>query len=227
MIPITMLQPRDGSRVLVAFDHGYIERLARAGEVDAYIVATEDGFSPLGGSRRFLSADLGVPENKIRQLADWNRFENPHASLIALDSQRKTSCLRGIVLAASETSECYKCFATPTYGRPHRDFYYNVTYEAITHAVECWGPRRIALSHLSGCGKFHEDIATCNAEALAHYCDAHPAAIESFVFLGCCISREHLSGIRRLNDEGTTGRHQPIRTRVEKHDGYTLVHLDW
>src|SRR3990167_3356695 len=122
MIPITILQSRDGSRVSVTFDPGNLDRLARVGEVDAYIVATEDGFSPLGMSRRFLSVDLGVPEEEIRQLADWNRFENPRVSLIALGSRRQDSCLRGVILAASETSECYKRFATPWHGRPYRDF---------------------------------------------------------------------------------------------------------
>ena len=47
MIPITILQSRDGSRVSVTFDPGNLDRLARASEIDAYIVATEDGFSPL------------------------------------------------------------------------------------------------------------------------------------------------------------------------------------
>jgi hypothetical protein len=116
----------------------------------------------------------------------------------------------------------------PRFGLPYRDFYYNVTYEAIAYASQNWGAHRIAISHLSGCGSFHEDIATCNAEALAHYCDAAEGAIDSFIFLGDCdIDLEHLAGIHRLNAEARTGRHRPISTEVERRDGYDLVHLDW
>jgi hypothetical protein len=135
--------------------------------------------------------------------------------------------LRGAILAACETSESYKKFATPLYGRPHRDFYYNVTYEAIAYCVTQWHARHLAISHLSGSGRFHEDIATCNAEALAHYCDAHPRTIESFTFLGCCIGLQHLSGISRLNAEGQTGVHNAIATEVVTGDGHVVVHLKW
>jgi len=91
--------------------------------VDAYIVATEDGFSPLGMNLRFLSDDLGVPISEIKRLANWNRFENQRVSLVALPSRRSKSQMRGVIFAARETSESYKKFATPLYGRPHRNFY--------------------------------------------------------------------------------------------------------
>ncbi len=227
MIPVATLESRKGTRVSIAYDPGRLETLAREGKVDTYIVATEDGLSPLGLNRRFLSADLGVPEEEIVHLADWNRFKNPQVTLVAVSSRRDGSCLRGVILAASETSECYKRFAMPVYGRPYRDFYYNVTYEAIAFASEKWGAHRIAISHLSGSGRFHEDIATCNAEALAHYCDAIATAIDSFIFLGCCISLQHLAGIRRLNAAGKTGEHRPISSQLENREGCVLVHLDW
>ena len=227
MVPVASLESRAGTRVEVSFDPGRLELLAREGQVDAYIVATEDGFSPLGANRRYLSTDLGVPEQEIKRLADWNRFENSRVTLVGVRSRRNGSSLRGVILAASETSECYKRFATPVHGRPYRDFYYNVTYEAIAYASESWGARRLAISHLSGSGKFHEDIATCNAEALAHYCDAHATAIESMAFVGCCISREHLAGISRLNVEGQAGRHRPSSQQIEELDGHVLLHLEW
>ena len=137
----------------------------------------------------------------------------------------RESALRAF--AASETSESYKRFATPTFGRPHRDFYYNVTYEAVAYASGTWDARGLAISHLSRCGRFHEDIATCNAEALAHYCDQHPAALDSFTFVGCCISQQHLAGISRLNSESHTGKHRPILKQLEERDGHVLIHLEW
>jgi hypothetical protein len=195
--------------------------------VDAYIVATEDGLSPLGMNLRFLSEDLGVPVAEIKRLADWNRFENSRTTLVALASRRTGGFLRGVILAASETSESYKRFATPLFGRPYRNFYYNVTYEAIAYVSSQWGARHVAISHLSGSGRFHEDIATCNAEALAHYCDTHANSIDSFMFLGCCILPEHLAGISRLNKEGETGTHREIATEVINSEGHVLIHLNW
>ena len=164
---------------------------------------------------------------EIKRLADWNRFENSRVSLVVLASRRRGSYLRGVILVASETSECYKQFAAPLYGRPYRDFYYNITYETIAYSSSQWAAHHLAISHLSGSGRFHEDIATCNAEALAHFCDAHPNVIDSFMFLGCCIAPEHLSGISRLNAEGQTGAHRAIATEVVNRDGHVLVHLKW
>jgi len=226
MNPIATLESRHGRRISLAYSSEGIKTLVSNGMVDVYIASTEDGFSPLGSNRRFLAADLGVPEAEISRLADWNRFENPRVSIVAIRSRRNDSGLRGVILAASESSESYKRFAVPRYGGPYRDFYYNVTYESIAYASSQWGAHCLALSHLSGSGTFHEDIATCNAEALAHFCDATPTAeVESMIFVGCCISREHLAGIARLNPESQTGQHHPIPTEVEHCDGYDLVHL--
>lgn len=226
MDPIAVLESRYGRRISLNYSSEEIRNLVSKGMIDAYIASTEDGFSPLGSNRCFLAADLGVPEAEISRLADWNRFVNPRVSLVAIRSRRNDSGLRGIILAASESSESYKRFAVPRYGRPFRDFYYNVPYEAIAFACGNWGAQNIALSHLSGCGTFHKDIAICNAEALAHYFDATPSAmVKSFMFVGCCISREHLAGIARLNTDAMTGQHHSISTEVHHCDGYNLVHL--
>src|SRR5688572_5876125 len=113
MIPVATLDSRAGTRTSIAYDPGGLETLARHGEVDTYIVATEDGFSPLGLNLDFISADLGVPPEEIKRLADWNRFDNPRVSLVAIPSRREVSQLRGVILAASETSKSYRRFATP------------------------------------------------------------------------------------------------------------------
>lgn len=160
MSAIATLDSRHGGKTLIEFENDDLESLAHARRVDAVIVSTEDGFSPLGRCRAFLSADLGIPEDEIARLANWNRFDNPRVSLVALKSRRTSSLLKGAILAAAETSECYRSFAVPRYGRPYRDFYYNVTHEAIAHAGRNWGATRLAISHLSGSGAFHEDIAT-------------------------------------------------------------------
>ena len=228
MVPIATLASRQGAGVAIAYGQGECKTLAPEGLIDAYIVTTETGFSPLGSNGRFLSSDLDIPENEIRRLADWNRFENPRVTLAIFPSRRKGSFLRGLVLAPSQGSECYKQFQTHGFGRPYRDFYYNVTYEAISYASGSWGARRIAISSLERFGGFHEDIAICNVEALAHYCDARPGVIESFTFLrDGVISPEHLADIRWPDRESAFGQHRPIFTEIERHAGHVLVHLDW
>lgn len=230
MTLLATLGSRQGERTSIEYEfQENLATLARTGRVDAFIVSTEDGFSPLGQNRAFLSSDLDIPENEIQRLANWNRFENPRVSLVALRSRRPDSLLRGVVLAPSETSSCYKPQSSNhRYRGPNRSFYYNVTYEAIAFVSGHWGARRLSLSHLSGSGSFHEDIATCNAEALAHYCDSTTSVkVESLMFVGCCISLQHLSGIARLNSEAHSGRHFAISVDVDHRDGHDLVHLAW
>lgn len=218
-----------GTTTIVDYDFdSSFEDLVESGQVDSYIVSTEDGFSLLGREKEYFSKALGVDEEEIRTLADWNRFENPQVSLIGLPSQGLNGKLRGVILAASETSKCYEQFATPFYGRPSRDFYYNVAYESISYAANILGAKKLAMSHLSGSQHFHEDIATCIAEALAHFCDEpNTPQIDSFLFVGCCIEKSHLSGIQRLNKEGTVTRHHDIQINKSVENGFEVISLDW
>jgi hypothetical protein len=218
-----------GQTITVAYDFDTpFDQLARSGQVDCFIVSTEHGFSPLGAASEFFAEDLGIPEHEIKRLADWNRFENDRVTLLALKSRRPDSALRGVILAPAQTSKCYHLLTRTGLLRPYRDFYYNVSYEGIAHACRQWGAAKLGMSHLSGANEFHEDIATCNAEALAHFCDepATPAP-HSFAFVGCCIELHHLRAIKRLNPEGEITRHHPIALQRESQDGAELIHLDW
>jgi hypothetical protein len=230
---IAELRSRRGTTTRVGYDFSgglnSFERLVDHGEVDCFIVSTEDGYSPLGTARDFFVQELGMP-HVISALANWNRFENDQVSIVVLPSRRSGSKLRGVLLAAGESSKCYeKRFRPVAGGMPYRDFYYNVAYEGIACAANVLGARRIAMSHLSRSGIFHEDIAICTAEALGHFCDGeNNAPVESFMFVGCCIdAQRHLSGIHRLNREGHLTRHRPIQTRLTYKDGYPVLNLDW
>ena len=225
---ISTFQPKDGTPVSIGFMPENIEHVAKQGQADTYIAASEEGFSPLGSSRRFLENDLGIQYKEIKALADWNRFENDQVSIIAMPSRRHDSLLKGLILAPCENSKCYRSFAEPIYGKPFRDFYYNVTYESIAIASTEWQAKRIAISHLSASNNFHTDIATCNAEALTHYCgDYSNAGIESLIFMGCCIEKSKLDGIQGLNIEAQTGRHRSIKLIKKIRERNMLIHLNW
>ena len=219
-------------KTVIGYDlRALFEDLANRGEADVAIVSTEDGFSPLGGSSRFFEEDLQVSyRNVISPLADWNRFENPRVTLVAIQTRNPLGRLRGVILAPGSNTENYKVFGSHSgrYGTPSRNYYYNVSYEAIAYACIHWNAKKIGISHLCSSGDFHEDIATCHAEALAHFCDEHPSsAPESFVFCGCCMTADQLKGIRRLNAEAGVTHHRPIRVETEVTPNATLLHLDW
>jgi hypothetical protein len=200
----------------IRYDFGAMFRdLAERDEVDAVIVSTEEGFSPLGSSRGFFERDLGIPyDAEIRPLARWNQDENEKVSIVALKSRNAQGLLRGVLLAPGENCLSYAPFASTSHAyspNPHRDYYYNVSYEAIAFLCQEWGARKIAISHLSASGRFHEDIATCHVEALMHFCNEHPdLAPESFTFCGCCIEPNQLAGAQRLVKANEIAPHRQI-----------------
>jgi len=223
--PFAELRSRGGTSTVIGSSlNAYFQELARAGKADAAIVSTENGFSPLGQSRDFFVSDLGIDARLLSREADWNRFENRRVTLVGLPSVRAGSLLRGAILAPGSNCLSYRPYFA---SRPNRDYYYNVAYEAIYLACVEWGARKLAITHLSSCG-YHEDMATCTGEALAHFCDVEPThAPESLVFCGCCIESRHLLGMERLNDERHYTYHRPIRVEREERPGLIHLHLDW
>jgi len=227
------LQSNNGTFCDVGFDFNssYEELVQRYG-IDFLILATENGFSPLGLARDIISEELNIPVKKIIEWADWNRFENNEVSNVGFKSQRNAGTLKGVVLAACENSECYKKFerkhfetwSNTTISIPDRDFYYNVTFEAIYYAAINCGAKKIGISHLSASGNYHQDIATCTAEALAHFHDEYPNKLHSFSFVGCCITEHHLRGTQRLNN-GTKSKHKEIEKVTKEFEFGDIVTL--
>lgn len=206
--------------------------LTERGEADAVIVSTEEGFSPLGASREFFECDLGISyDDEIRPLARWNQSENDVVSMVALKSKNTQGRLRGVLLAPGENCRSYAPFASTTRAyrpTPHRDYYYNVSYEAIAFLCQEWAARKIAISHLSASGQFHEHIATCHVEALIHFCNEHPdLAPESFTFCGCCIEVNQLTGAKQLAEEKSSALHRPIRTWQTNKGSAEIINIDW
>lgn len=221
------------------------ETLAQSGLVDAVIVDTEDGFSQLGGMRQFLATDLGFQERNlvkwvldgfpeklernIASLADWNRSRDPEVTLVAIPSERQDGHIKGIILSPYDGSECYKRFSSPEYWLTHRDFMYNVTYEAISYAYRAWNARRIGLTHLSRSkygGKHRWDVTTCQVEAIAHFCSENEG-IESFTFIDDIEGNSPLTIVQGFNALRDIGVHRPIQTKELEFWGLTFVDLTW
>ena len=241
---VGVLQTRLGEDIIINHPVGYsIQTLAERGLVDCVIADTEDGFSQLGMMRHFLSEDLGLIERNlvkyvlagfpetlernISSLADWNRFQNPKVTLVAIPTERQYSHLRGLILVPHDRSESYKQYAGWDYGRPrpHRDFIYNVTYEAIAHAYKNWGARRIGITHYSY-NKYHRDLTTCQVEAMTHFCSGHKG-MESFTFLDDFNGNQPLEIVKEFNELQEIGIHRSIITKSIQFWGIDFVDLDW
>lgn len=240
-----VLRSRSGESTVINWSVGNSpQTLVERGLIDCVIVETEDGFSQLGTMRRFLSHELGLDERNLVQhvldgfpedvernissLADWNRSKNTKVTLVAIPSERQGSHLKGLILVPHDRSESYRQYAGWEYGRPrpHRDFVYNVTYEAIAHAHDKWGSKRIAITHFFY--EYHRDVTTCQVEAMAHFCIDHQG-IDSFTFLflnnrGGNELLEIVTGSNGLPDIGV---HRPIISTLTRFWGIDFVNLKW
>jgi hypothetical protein len=165
-------------------------------EIDAVIHATEDGFSPLGSTREYLARELGIDEGEINRHANWNRFENERVAFVAISSRRIESRLRGVILAASETSRSHARFLDD--GGSPEDFHALIARAALQHAHCAWGARNIAITHLTASGNFREHTAKMTSEAyidvLATFPVREPSALH---FAGCCIQERHMEGTKQ------------------------------
>ena len=208
------------------------QELAHRDEVDGAIISTEAGFSPLGHSADFFQQDLNISyESEIRPAADWNRFNNEDVSLVVFKSDNPKGILRGVVLAPGENCKSYpRSTSSGTNYSPTIDieYYYLVSYQAITHLSARLGARRIAISHLSGSKNFNSAMAVCHLKALHDFCMANPRyAPETFTFCECCITTLQLENAQRtLGSIKNVERHLVQVTESDRR-GAKVVSMTW
>ncbi len=222
----------------------HVKTLAEKNLIDVIIVDSEDGWSQLGMMRRFLSADLGLRERdlvkyildgcpttferNISSLADWNRYEAADVTLISIPSFKQDSLLKGVILAPYEYSHCYSKYAIPQHGKPYRDFFYNVTYEAISYAFKVWGAVNIGLAQLNTYSRIKNggDIAKCQVEALVHFCNENKG-IQSFTLIGDFWESSSLEMVRQFSNMDNIGSHRMVSARTENRIGVDFTYVDW
>lgn len=222
-----------------------IEKLLEAHNTDVLLIEPEDGFSQLGTARTFLTHDLGLEERNlvkwalggmksdfkpsISSLADWSRSTDPDVTLIAIPSNRTDSKLKGLILVPYADSLCYRQFAQGEYARPYRDFFYNVTYEALYYARNIWQAKRPAIAHLSRekyGGRYKQDITTCQIEASMHICN-EIKGIEEITFWDCTEGNPFKQSRALIEKyKGKTG-HKNINVSIQKRGKIDFVELDW
>lgn len=244
---VTAITSKLGENVIINDMPGcQLQTLVANGIIDTIIVDSEDGFSQLGMMRRFISADLGLNERNvvkhfldgspktfernISSLADWNRFEAPDVTFISIPSFRKEGLLKGVILAPYEGCECYKKYACSILGKPYRDFFYNVTYEAISYAYRVWGAKNIGIVNLASLMRIKngEDVVKCQIEAMVHFCNEN-SGIESFTFLDDYghWGQGPLAIVKEFNNMEKLGSHRSIKIRTEEKLGIDFTYIDW
>lgn len=160
--------------------------LVPRGQVDTAVIGSHFTFAPLGTEEKYLDRELQLKPGELREAAGLSSTDQA-PTLVAVASRRQGAGLKGLVLASDESSRSYDRFATPCFGRPYRDFYYNVIYEALALATSRFEARRVALSHLSAGGRSNSTAAVCAMEAAAHLRAAGCEQLEALVFFGCCL----------------------------------------
>jgi len=225
---------------------GRLETLVDAGEFDCVIAESEDGFCQLGMERNFLSRELGYAdtslhryaiegyqdklEPSIGQLCDWNRFKNKSITLVVMPARRLESRLKGLILSPYDGSKCYQKFAFGPYVSPHRDFMYNVAYEAIYQAFHRLGARRIAMMHLSRIktwpGGYKEDVTKCQIEAVLHFQKDYPG-LESVTFWDDRPGNPVQGALDYFMAQDDVGAHRPIERFSTQQWGIEFVTINW
>lgn len=223
----------------------HIEKLLDAHSTDVLLIEPEDGFSQLGSARTFLTHDLGVEDRNlmrwalegmksdfkpsIASLADWGRSTDPDVTLIAIPSNRKDSKLKGLILVPYADSLCYRQFAQGEHAKPYRDFFYNVTYEALYYACNIWKAKRPAIAHLSRekyGGRYKPDITTCQVEASMHI-GKEFKGIEEITFWDCTEGNPFQKSVALLSKFEQKFVHKKINVSIQKRGKIDFVELDW
>lgn len=214
--------------------------------IDCLIVDSEDGFSQLGEVRAFLSDDLGYADTSllpyfldvfptqldpsIGQLADWCRTRSPEINLVVVPSRRLNSQLKGLILSPYDGAECYQQFANGPYSRPHRDFFYSVTWEALYQAFHMLGSRHPAVTHMSRVktlrNEYKWECTFCQVEAAFNFSNDHQGLI-GLTFWdptpGNCVAE----AVSYFHDFKNKTRHRPLTHNSSEKLGIYFVTVSW
>ncbi len=155
-------------RQLIIQEGLQLEHVLEAGCVDGLLIEGFWGFNDLGGYGRLIAKLLGTTEETIQRICSATQSSSiPTVAFIP--STLKHLALKGIALVPTQNHPCYERWATPIFGRPYRDFYYNVAYEGM-YLLAKHGCTSIGIAGLTASLAHygHPDVGNCVAQAAAH-----------------------------------------------------------
>jgi hypothetical protein len=157
-----------GGRIVpIGEKQGLVETL-EYDNVDGLVVEGLWGFNDLGGFGGVIAQKLGVSAKQLRSIGEEIEPRNG-LTIVGVKSRVAGAKFKGIALVPTQNSVGYRERAVPLYGRPYRDFYYNVAYEAMALLIDI-GCKDIAIAGITGSEVLvgDPDIGNCVAEAIVH-----------------------------------------------------------
>lgn len=165
--------PSGGSIDIGHYGHNIPNALSTLG-IDGLIIEGLWGFNDLGAHFGSEIVDLlGVSEVMIRNICYEIIQKNQQITVIALHSTNHTSPLKSVAFVPTEAFSCCERFRDTKYGLPCKDFYYNITYEALELLIKN-GCSRVAIANITGYTYYHKNIGNCVAEAITHFAINNP-----------------------------------------------------
>ncbi|MEA9602033.1 hypothetical protein VC188_07835 [Polynucleobacter sp. MG-28-Ekke-A2] len=191
--------------------------------VDGLMIETNWGFNDLGIHGQYIAQAMGIDEDVFRFYAE-SLMKEQLPTIDIIPTQSLTPTLKAIALVSTPNCESYK----PFYGnteRPSKDFFYNVTYEALAALIGI-GCKDISIAGLTGSLLFTEDPQYKNAvaEATSHIAHDFPTLEKiQIVSYGPDIS----FGINYFNaHKEETGLHKKIVVKSKDWFGIKRIALD-
>jgi TPR repeat protein len=203
--------PNGGNVIIRHYDHSTSKPLSNLG-VDGLIIEGLWGFNDLGGYLGSeISALLGVSESTICKMCYEQIQKSQQITVVALRSSNSASKLKSVAFVPTEAFDCCEIFRDTKYGLPCKDFYYNITYEALD-LLMVHGCSSVAIANLTGYTYYHKNIGNCVAEAIAHFAIKNPKLQSVF---SICRGPDLTYGVTFFNNhQDLVGQHRPIQRNV-------------
>jgi hypothetical protein len=219
----------------VTIDHcpGYATNI----ETEGLIIGSLWGFNDLGGwYARTLPDLLGIQPKSLR-----NWIENPlnlpnrliqvgltndqkeQIFITLIPSRRPDSTLKAAAFVPTSACEAYKKLVL-SYGKPYRDFYYAVIFEALNQLADA-GCSTISIAGITSIDDpYLLEINNCVAEAVAHYA-LKSQGISRVVTIG--EGPDITYGINFFNNNPEKlGNHREIQSKLIVNDDISVLTIE-
>jgi hypothetical protein len=188
---------------------------------DGLIIEGWPGFNDLGAHIKILEKAIGNKKN-ISKLCSI-KSESESVTITLLKCINPDNNIKGIVLVPTEHYKCYEQFATPFYGKPYKNFYYNVMYEAI-NLLSLVNSKNIAIANITGANPRSADIDHCVSSAIYNYIKSH-SSIKSIFSTG---QGPKIYDLTSLEFQHAVSNHRDInRELTDIDDIETISTIDW
>jgi len=188
--------------------------------MDALVIETNWGFNDLGIYGKYIAQAMDIDEYTFRFYGE-PLIKESLPTIDVVPSLSPNPTLKAVALVSTPNCEAYEPFKGSS-GRPSKDFFYNITYEALS-ALVLMGCTNIGIAGLTGSLLYVDDSQYKNAvaEAICHIAHDFPR-LKRIQILSNGPDISH--GINYFNEfTQESGLHKKIS--IEKNDCYGLKRI--